>query len=515
MKKLLLLLPLLSLSLCAQVQLQNATLNNFQVTSTATQQQGTPVDLLFQWTGTQGLLTTNIVKASQIGSDKGTISYTYADFTHVILTNSSFTRAPFNVGGTLYSNFSQSLDFNQDIATAHEGFTWVPGQNHTNFSATMVFRPNLSGTAANRDFIVIGGGTFSVVEFIVDSGGSGYLVAHGDNGATTKVAATDRLTNNRDYSITLRHNVTAKRVEVMVIDSAGGFLVGSGYAASSIAGPIASIQFKDYLWASGTTGNYYARFLAFDWSNAAMPLEPMPTVLPVTNLVSSQAATNEIDVSWGYQARSDWTLEKNDGTNWSTVWTTNLNSYTDTQNLVIGATYTYRVTANAFQYSSTATTSTPLTLVNAGWHDNIEPADTDTDNVSDNGIVVYGKVHLSTGGTATKIRTWDAEQQGPSNVKLALFDSSKALVATGAVVSTVPDFSSLWLESSITPTFLSSGDYYIGFVCDNNSAPQKWRYKSSGGFRLYKFQAYAAFPSNPIGEDGSQALDMPVGILTQ
>lgn len=484
--------------------------------------QGTPIDLLFQWTGTQGILTTNIVVASEIGSDKGVIQYTesHPDFQHTFITNESYSFPVVNIGGLLYSNNTQSIVFNIDAADlgrspVYEGFQYLPTGSYSNFSVWFGIQYN-SGGSWNNDSVNIAGGQYAVMENIITTG-SGYLNAHGQlGGNTSKFGVTDNILNGHDYRVTLRFNAAAQSVDVMCIDAANGFLVGAGSTNSDLS-TVTNMKIQDYLLNAGvSTGNIrWRQICVATGAKAIIPLEPMPTVLPITNMAAVQIATNEIDVSWGKQAYTSFLLERNDGTNWSTVLTNYATTYADTTALVTGATYTYRVTAKAFQYLSSSVSSSPVTIINTTWHDSIAPGSADTDDNSDSGVAEYGKVTLSGSGTAVKLRVWTSDDRigFTSTTKLALFDGSKHLLATGTV-NNQADNSAHYMVATIANTSVSSGDYYVGYI-NSVTGSQSWRYKSTGGFRFYKFQAYAAFPSDPIGEDGSQALDVPVGILTQ
>lgn len=345
-----LLRSLLLLLTCASAFGQGQVVNPYRFAAASVG--GTSVDLLFQWTGTQGLLTTNIVVASEIGVDKGVIQYMqpHPDLQHTVLTNESYSFPAVNVGGLIYSNNTKSILFDLDAADlgrspVYEGFSWIPSGSYSNLSVWFGINYNAGGTW-NNDSVNIAGGTYAVMENIITLA-SGYLNAHGQLGTnTTKMGVTDRLINNHEYRVTLRFNAMAQKAEVMVIDAVDNHLVGSGYTNSDL-GTVASMQIQDYLLPqSGVPGNIRWRQVALGMgANAVIPMEPAPLVLPITNLIVTLIATNEVDVSWERLAYTDSFLEKNDGTNWSIIQTNLDTSYSDTVNLVVGATNTYRITS--------------------------------------------------------------------------------------------------------------------------------------------------------------------------
>lgn len=495
-KKLLLILPLLAFCLPAQVQLNNAQLSNFQVVGSPPIS-STPVDLLFQWTGTQGLLTTNIVVASEIGADKGVVNYiaNLTSLEHTILTNESFTsKFLFNIGGVLHSNFPQSVVFDEDIATRFEGVVWTPSEIHSNLTIQGVFSFVTGGTSVNWDLIDIQGGNFSVVEKS-DNPGNNYLLAHGDSGGTTKVGSTFNLLNNRNYIINLRHHLPPQLAEVMIVDEATGFLVGSSIAASTITN-VAYVNFiEDYLWSSGATGNIRVRYEAFDWSNAAMPIGPDPAVLPVTNLIATQIATNQIDVAWGSPAYSgvaivycDFLLERNDGTNWFIVRTNTDTTFSDTVGLVFGATYTYRVTCKAHDFgylSSVTTTSNPVTIT-AGC---VTLSDSqESSYLQDAGTQIYVAGWIPSSGVSETICRIDAYLSGNnsldgqwtlevwsygSGVPGTLITSSSSVNQSDVPPLASPD----WLRFNNLNWSKSSGVEYVFVIHATGANPTapKWR----------------------------------------
>lgn len=134
------------------------------------------------------------------------------------------------------------------------------------------------------------------------------------------------------------------------------------------------------------------------------------------------------------------------------------------------------------------------------WIDVITIPDATTDGVSDQAILLFQKITFSSGGTVSKLRVYSSQDLVGGNIKIALYDSGKNLLQSGT--SSWPiNVAGQYTEVTITPQVVTATDYYIGW--DSDGAFQTWRYNTSGGTCLYKFSSYAAFPVNPIAEDGS------------
>lgn len=135
----------------------------------------------------------------------------------------------------------------------------------------------------------------------------------------------------------------------------------------------------------------------------------------------------------------------------------------------------------------------------------------DTPNAADNTTPLYGAITLASGGTISKLSVYTAQSVG-GNVKIALYDSSKDLLASGSMAAPA-DAGAHDLEVDIPDTVVSSGSYYIGFLCDSTSL-QDWRFANTIPSRLFKFGvAYGSFPNDPIAEDGSQNAANRVGVF--
>lgn len=496
---------------------------------------GTPVDLLFRWTGTQGILTTNIAVASEIGADKGIIQYTesHPNLQHTVLTNEVFSRSAFNVGGVLYSTFSQSIVFDVSAADTnrspvYEGFQWLPALTHSNMSVAIGIRYYAGGTW-NIDNVNIGAGnplgTYSVVQNIITSG-AGYLNAHGDFGGTTKTPVSENLVNGRDYSIYLRNNPVAQRCEVIVVDAATGILVGAGYAASAV-GAVTSMKVQDYLLAAGiSSGNFRVRYVAVDWTSAAMPLEPTPIVLAATNLVAAQASVTEIDVSWGRRPYTGSTtypytgsvIDRYDGTNWLSVGTNLLQAFADTNGLIVGTTYTYKVTefASGFPAISSATiTSAPVTLTGSGGTTNtyyqLASGDADSDNGISASYILWCPISITNAGTCIAL-LFEASAYGgtPTDVRLGLYNNAGTLLESSTITVSGNGVKSAPVFQSVT-----AANYFVTFAAEFTDAVSI-RWKNGVGVTHYNTAGSSQYangaPSTLPTDEGPLTRSYVVGL---
>ncbi len=509
------------LSAQSQIVINGATLNGATISISGVTAPGLdiPIDLLFQWNGVNNtLLTTNVAIASEIGSDKGVISYKDGTvIASTIVTNDAYTAPlPFSVGGVLYSNFNQSILFDLGNSVNYEGISWVPSGTHSNLSASFVFTPNVGGVSANYDVVDIAGGTYSVAEFIMPDT-TGYFVAHGQVGAsTTKAGASDRLVNGVRYQVTLRHNVTDQQAEVFIVNADTGAFVGYGRTNSDNS-TVNYVLLQDYLWGAGALGNYKVQYLALDWTHAAIPLGQTPTIPVVTNLSLNEVSSSEVDIGWNGPP-SDFILERDAGSGY-VVLTTNANrgpiTFIDTT-VSAGNTYSYRVTAKAASVLS-ASTNASISVINQAWHDNIVLANTDSDYLSGdaNGQEATTNI-LSSSGTCTKLRVWSAQKSITLNhVKLALYASDGTLIASSSPVDATGTLDAGWIEASIAPTSVSANTVYlIGFANDLDGG-QSWRYDSTKGSSYFQFDTYANFPPNPFPTGSHVNLTFLAGMLTQ
>jgi hypothetical protein len=222
---------------------------------------GTPVDLLIIPTGTSGtLLDSTLVSGFTLGGG----SFAYVDDrtpTHTFLTNEVYTRrTPFNYHGTLYSNNTHAILFNMTTNLTpggqNEGFVWQPTglSDIYGVSATMTFK-FINVGQHNFDLLHLQSTNYGVSQLHV-SDYSYSFVAHSEPGLGGSFSG---FTTNHNYNLHSRMNVTKQKLEVVLIDSVTGDLIG---AASKPAptnqgyGLFSYLKIQDYLWNGAQTHNW-------------------------------------------------------------------------------------------------------------------------------------------------------------------------------------------------------------------------------------------------------------------
>lgn len=143
---------------------------------------------------------------------------------------------------------------------------------------------------------------------------------------------------------------------------------------------------------------------------------------------------------------------------------------------------------------------------------NIATATLDTGDSSSTTVSIAQRITIATNGVATKLQV-HSSLCGGGNVKIGLYDASMALLASGT--SAVPnDAAAHDLEVTISGVSVTAAtDYWIGFIADTGGACN-WKYKAAVGNRKYKSPTtYAAFPTDPYGETGSDTVAERVGIF--
>lgn len=370
--RLALLILLFPLSLLGQSLSHTAAYRGAATSRAAPGDGSVPVDLLWNFNGqTAGVLvTTNIFGTARVGSQLGSVDFTGGSVTnHCFISNISYTLPfPLSVGGVLFSNVTKELVFNAGPSDTAEMFQWVPDGISPIFgiSAMLVLRI-VSTSDANYDIPNIAAGNFGVAQWQVTSGGANVqIVAHREPG--TANAITGILTNHlyREY---IRVSYAEQKVEVAIVDANTGLLVGS--SSKPDGDPYLSLNyilFQDYL----TTGSSRIEMsmMALDWTNKKFPLENITIPAP-TNVYVVQTATNTIRLLWtgsGVTVR----IERDAGSGFSTVTNgytaffneTHQKEFNDT-NLTEGVTYTYRITSEVGDLTSTPVTSAGILVTNS------------------------------------------------------------------------------------------------------------------------------------------------------
>lgn len=350
---------------------------------------GSPVNLFFQFSGTDGdMATTNHVATARIPA-LGDVIYIEGRIPeHTRIKAWPFTkRVPFNANGTVISNTTHALlfDMGSEIGGAHtwEGFRWLPSGLDPIEGVTAMWRVMLTNVAAdaaaNFDFPLVSG-QYGVGQWQL-SQGTYQLVAHSEPGTA---GAINGMTSNVWYNIHVRINNDAQKVEVAALNAITGELLGTaskvspGGPGGSDYGALVYAMMQDYLWDGADSMQLLIGEWAFGWgANNRFPLEPVE-VPDVENVYAVQTGTNEVRLTWnGLGATSK--VERDGGAGWVTLtnemipvaWTgvgTGSRVFYDS-NAVEGTTYQYRVTAQIGDYSSAPVSSGSITITNShpGW----------------------------------------------------------------------------------------------------------------------------------------------------
>lgn len=368
----------------------------------ATGSTGTPVDLFLDFeNGTAGdILTTANLTAATRGNTSGTWDYEGLSdpLTHTKLHASNLDRrTPLAVLGVDYDGSgTRCVRFDMEAAGNYSGgahpydrFKWIPPGGlsiyDVSVTARYLFAADLSRAATGGtvgsvqiDLINIQHGEFTVVQYRFD-GTTHSVLAHTSStgGGGSIVAGSVAIPAATPVCVTLRRSSTLNRVEVVVTHGTTGALIGTaGYDSVDADGAVTQIVFGNYLIFGG--GTIDIDNVAFDWTNAALPLEPI-TVPDVTGIALDQTASNTVRMSWTGDGLY-YVIERKTGAgSWSVLDAYYFDSspvaadgrvqeYVDSTGSN-GDVYTYRVKAVVGDYESGYVESDPITITNStsGW----------------------------------------------------------------------------------------------------------------------------------------------------
>jgi hypothetical protein len=160
------------------------------------------------------------------------------------------------------------------------------------------------------------------------------------------------------------------------------------------------------------------------------------------------------------------------------------------------------------QSSSTSSASGAVVVDDAPytgtWQDTLAVASTDTTDQISSSYSFLCKLTLSSGGTCSKVRVWDANSTPTGSVKMGLFDNRtpRVRLASASAATIVAGWNEFELSSPVSG--LSNGDVvWIGFHAQVDSALEA-RYLNGGASNTnYKEEAYALFPTSTFSQDGA------------
>jgi hypothetical protein len=372
-------LILLAATLFARAQADFTLLTSEPRVSTAV---GIPVDLLIIPSGTSGTLLDSAAVAGFTLGGPGAFSYVDSRTpTHIFLTNAVYSRrVPFSIGGVLYSNNTKAILFNMTTNLTpggqNEGFVWEPTglADIYGVSATMTFK-FINVGQHNFDLLHLQSTNYGVSQLHVEDGGYYTIASHSEPGTGGSFSG---FTSNHLYNLHSRMNVTKQKLEIVLIDSTTGELIGAASKAAPTNqgyGLFQYIKLQDYLWNGTQNAQLEMSLIALDWTYKTFPLEPI-TVPPPENLIVTQTDTNKLRVTWTGRGVSAIVERNTNSTGWVTLdsefFTSSIynlgKEFTDT-NVVDGVSYAYRITSQVGDYQSTSVTSGAFTVTNfyTGW----------------------------------------------------------------------------------------------------------------------------------------------------
>jgi hypothetical protein len=265
---------------------------------------------------------------------------------------------------------------------------------------------------------------YGVVQFLRPTGGGlgSIRVERGQSAVTIRGKDFPPGSSSAVYFYCVRRNVTAGRIEAMVIDLSTRKVIGESIYTVTLAGMV-DFSIRDYLINGNSPGGVHELGImgVAKGVRAVMPLATDITIDPVTSLSGSQTAVNQITVIWtSYLCKFMVEVSVNGGA-YSTLDSellvltgTNSNSKVHT-GLTDGSTYTYRVTALAGDSLQSTTVTSSGVLVD----NNSFPTATDDFNGFTGGDNVPAVSAL-----------WDSRTQG-SGVATILKPASNGSVYAG------------------------------------------------------------------------------------
>lgn len=504
---------------------------------------GTPVNMILDLSATTNgtLLTAAMLNSGQIGTagDKWSWAQSRTPLNHTFSSTASYTRrTPVSCDGADYDGaVTREIKFDHDYEIAHpaspiyDEFTGTPPAAYSDLIVSGLYKFNAvvgAEPAVGIDHINISGTSYVTMQQSLPSGGTGGTagdlhVETQQSGITYKSTAVP-VDANVLYACHLFFNGTIGRVSLVVLDAATGALIGTSDALSDILGHTVSyVIIHDYLTWGG--GKSFAGFLCFSHTaNAVTPRETFTTPDP-TAVAVSQTNTGQVSLTWTSKAISFKLEQKHLG-----VWTTlAANAYARDistpvtegdfvyviNGLTDGETYSFRVTANVGTHASAAVETSPDVTINdlpfsGGWHDIIAVGTADTNELKNTGDAWYGGGLTLPAGTISRLRLYAQEVGNDTNLKLVLFTSAKAFVAS--VTALIPrNITPGYIELDVdTPAVIPGGSgYWFGFEPDASLITVK--YQNSVGTLGYETIAYGSFPENPFTEDGTVSRKLVAG----
>lgn len=311
-----------------------------------------------------------------------------------------------------------------------------------------------------------------------------------------------------------------------VTDALTGGLIGSGIVVSNGVNSYQSQMevLAGYFSLPGCTG--VLDRTAFILNHTAVNTNRIPWV-PVapSSLVATQTGSGEVTLTL---------VDQNDRMAWhmidiwnSGTWTngiTNLIAGTNSvviRGLIGGSNYNFRayatLGANVAANPSAKVESGAITLTTANWYDSISYASTDGTQLQ---METYWNmsvpVTVSSSGNATKLRIGIGPVLGSVPFKVALFDGSKALLASLTTTLEVADNNTL-KEFTIPTTAVTSGTYYIGFTANSSSTTFASKSGTTGTEMHYVNTGfdYAAYPPSNLGSADGTLETISAGVLVQ
>lgn len=154
----------------------------------------------------------------------------------------------------------------------------------------------------------------------------------------------------------------------------------------------------------------------------------------------------------------------------------------------------------------------------AAWSYSIAPGSTDSDNLSDNGVALLGKVTAGQSGDVTKLAVYTGSGGlGTGDLKIALYDLSFNRM-TFATFNGTGDVENEWVELAVTPVAVTSSTVYlVGFICElGNDYVYRYLNGAPANSAFFSFSyTFGTFPPDPFSSEGGLTRNYAVGIYIE
>jgi len=128
-----------------------------------------------------------------------------------------------------------------------------------------------------------------------------------------------------------------------------------------------------------------------------------------------------------------------------------------------------------------------------------------------NALYLAQDIEAGESGNCTRLRMYCSSYTGAATIKLALYNSSLALLGSGSVA---PSGTGFWYVTLGAPVAVTSGQtYWVAIESSSNGVQLGTLSGQPNGTSRYKLLAYASFPEDPLAltDDFNRALCIGFG----